>query len=275
MASVQTKPLAIEHHPLEWFKTDARELARHDDAEKVRLRGADMLAKGQLQPVGATEDGRMIFGHGRWLAAKSAGIKTLEVKLFPSSLSDTQFKLIRAAENLQRKELSGHQMWLLCSDLMTGNPTWQMKDLAEQLHIDPSMVTRLLSPSKCIPAWQESLAANKVGISDCYAASKLAESEQAELLRLKLSGASRDAIEQAGRKSRSSKSTAIRLSRVSIAMPRGASVVVSGNELNMPELVELLNETLKEARKASEQYDVKTFQSMMRDKSKGVRHGAS
>jgi ParB-like chromosome segregation protein Spo0J len=85
-----------------------------------------MLAKGQLQPVGATEEGRMIFGHGRWLAAKAAGIKSLEVKLFPASLSDTQFKLMRAAENLQRKELTGYQKWGLCADLMSGNQTWQL-----------------------------------------------------------------------------------------------------------------------------------------------------
>jgi ParB family transcriptional regulator, chromosome partitioning protein len=156
----------------------------------------------------------MIFGHGRWLAAKAAGIKMLEVKLFPASLSDTQFRLIRAAENVQRKELTGYQKSLLCAELMSGNPTWRMKDLAEQLRLDPSMVTRLLSPSKCVPAWQEALAAGKVGISDCYAASKLGEAEQAELLRLKLSGASRDAIEHAGRKSRNSKSSAIKLSRV-------------------------------------------------------------
>jgi hypothetical protein len=32
--------------------------------------------------------------------------------------------------------------------------------------------------------------------------------------------------------------------------------------------VDLLLETIKEARKAAEQYDVKTFQSMMRDRSK-------
>lgn len=270
MATLQMKPLATEQRPLEWFKTDTRELARHDDPETIRRQGEDMLAKGQLQPVGATEDGRMIFGHGRWLAAKAAGIKTLEVKLFPASLSDTQFKLIRAAENLQRKELTGYQKSLLCAELMSGNPTWQLKDLAEELHLDPSMVTRLLSPSKCIPAWQEALAAGKVGISDCYAASKLGEEEQAKLLRLKLSGASRDAIEQAGRNSRNSKARAIKLSRVKIAMPQGASVVVSGNELSMSDLVELLSDTLKEARKAADQYDVKTWVSMMRDRAKAV-----
>lgn len=268
MASLQTKPLVIEHRPLDWFKPDPKELTRHNDPNEIRRFGEDMLANGQLQPVGATEDGRMIFGHGRYLAAKAAGLKTLEVKIFPASLPDTQFKLIRAAENLKRKELTGYQKWRLCAELMSINPTWLVKDLTEQLHIDQSMGTRLLSPSKCIPAWQEALASGKVGVSDCYAASKLDEAEQAELLRLKLSGASRDAIEQAGRRSRNSKSTAIKLSRVKIAMPQGASVVVSGNDLSMPELVELLSDTLKEARKAAEQYDVKTFQSMMRDKAK-------
>jgi ParB-like chromosome segregation protein Spo0J len=217
----------------------------------------------------------MIFGHGRFLAAKAAGIRTLEVKIFPATLSNTQFKLIRASENLKRKELTDHRKWLLCEGLLADNPTWQLKDLAERLHLDQSMVTRLLSPSKCIPAWQEALAAGKVGISHCYAASKLDASDQEALLQMKLSGASRDAIERAGRKARNSKTSSVKLSRVKIAMPQGASVVVSGKELSMSDLVELLSDTLKEARKAAEQFDVKTFQSMMRDKAKGVKHGTS
>src|SRR5262249_51781355 len=158
----------------------------------------DMQANGQLQPVGATEDARMIFGHGRWLAAKAVGIKTLEVKLFPATMSDTQFYLARAAENLQRKDLTGHQKWLLCADLMCGNATWTQQDLAKHLHLSAPMVTQLLSPSKCTAAWQEALAAGKVTISDCYSASKLEKAAQDGLLQLKLSGASRDQIEQAG-----------------------------------------------------------------------------
>ena len=62
------------------------------------------------------------------------------------------------------------------------NPSWQLKDLAEALHLDPSTVTRLLSPSKCIPAVQDALKQGKIGISDCYPISKLPESEQAGLL---------------------------------------------------------------------------------------------
>jgi hypothetical protein len=268
MTSLNTKPQLIEHRPLDWFKPDERELARHDDPEEVRRLAEDMRANGQLQAVGATEDGRVIFGHGRLLAGPLAGFKTLEVKLWPASLPDTQFKLIRASENLKRKEYKGYQKWLLCADLMACNPTWEMKDLADAMHFDPSMLTRLLSPSKCIPAWQEALKAERVGISDCYAASKLPLDEQAGLLQLKLSGASRDAIEQAGRKSRNGKAETAKLTRVKIAMPQGATIVITGEALGMAGVVELLSETLKEARKAADHYDVKTWVRMMADKAK-------
>lgn len=271
MATPNTKPLSTEEKPREWFKPDAQELARHSDPEKNRQLSDSLRAQGQLQEVAALEDGRMILGHGRWLASGPAGLKTLRVRIYPASLTDTQIKLIRAAENLHRNELTAHRKWLICADLIRDNPTWLMKDLAEQLHLDPSMVTRLMSPSKCTQAWQEALAAGKVGISDCYAASKLDETEQAELLRLKLSGASRDAIEQAGRKARATSAPTVRMSKVKIAMPQGASVVVSGPELSMSDLVELLNETLKQARRAAEQFDVKTWVRMMADKARAAK----
>jgi ParB/RepB/Spo0J family partition protein len=261
--------VATDCRPLDWFKPDADQLGRHSDPEKVRLRGLNMQAHGQLQPVGATEDGRLIFGHGRWLAAKAVGIKTLEVKLFPASLSDTQFSLIRAAENLQRNELNGHEKWRLCADLMSDNASWQLKDLAEHLHLDPSMVTRLLSPSKCITAWQEALSAGKVGISDCYAASKLNESEQSELLRLKLSGASRDAIEQAGRRKRTPAAATVRLSRIKAMLPSGVVIVASGEGLTLDDLIQSFGDALREAKKAREQgLDARTFQAVLRDKAK-------
>jgi ParB family transcriptional regulator, chromosome partitioning protein len=60
----------------------------------------------------------------------------------------------------------------------------------------------------------------------------------------------------------------VKVDRVKIAMPKGATVVVSGTELGMAEVVELLGETLKEARKAVETFDVSTWIKMMKDKSK-------
>ena len=46
--------------------------------------------------------------------------------------------------------------------------------------------------------------------------------------------------------------------------------MLSGKDLDMSAVVELLADCLKEARKAAEQYDVKTFQAMMHDRARGV-----
>ena len=251
---------------LESIKIEAQ-VRKTFDQEELRRLGENIKRYGLLQPLLVRKDGVLLAGERRYRAMLLMGIKEAPVIVTEKVLSDSEVRLIQLTENMHRADLSGHEKWQACAELMCMNPTWQMKDLAEHVHLDPSMVTRLLSPSKCIQAAQEALAAGKIGISDCYAISKLPEAEQAGLLALKLKGASRDSIEQAGRKSRNGGSAAVKMDRVKIAMPAG-TVVVSGNELGMAELVELLTETLKEARKAAETFDVKTFQSMMRDKAK-------
>ena len=267
-----TQPVAssaTEIHPLEWFILDEHELARHDDPEKIRLDGQDMLAKGQLQAVGATEDGRMIFGHGRWLAAKAAGKKTLEVKIFPATLSETQFKLIRAAENLHRKELTFHRKWQLAVELMTANPTWSQKTLAEQLQLSEGMIVKLLSPSKCSSQWQDALKAGRVTISDCYSASMLTPGDQDALLALKLSGVNRDTLERQSKRMRNGNVSAVRASRIKCQLVSGVDIVVSGSEMTLDDMIDALAEAGKEARKARDQgLDAKTFQSVMRDRAR-------
>ena len=257
----------LETKALDFFKPDPNELARHDDPEETRRLGEDMLARGQLQPVAALEDGRMIFGHGRLLSAKSAGMKTLEAKVYPA-MSDTQFMLTRASENLQRKELTAYRRWRLCADLICANPGWQQKDLAEHLHLDPSMVTRLHSPSRCSCEWQEALKAGKVGISDCYAASKLDASEQAGLLALKLGGASRDTLEQAGRRKRSAGTPVVRASKIKLDLGN-VTVTISGDGLTLDDAIEAVMTAQKEMRKGRDQgLDAKTLVAVCRDRAK-------
>jgi len=259
----------LQIKPLTWLKPDPKQPRKNFNEIELRHLGESLKVR-QLQPILALPDGTIIAGERRFRAAKLVGLPTIEVIITDKVLTDTEIRVIQLTENMQRADLTAFEKWQACAELMCMNPTWQMKDAADVLKLDPSSITRLLSPSKCIPAWQDALRNGKVGVSDCYAASKLPENEQAGLLALKLSGASRDAIEQAGRKKRTGNTPSVRLSRVKIAMPRGATVVISGNELSMSEVVELLTETLKEARKAAEQYDVKTFQSMMKDKAKAA-----
>jgi ParB family chromosome partitioning protein len=251
--------------PLSWFKVNPQ-VRKFFDEEGLRRLGESLKVK-QLQSLLCLPDGTIIAGERRFRAAQAVGLEFLEVKIVEEKPSDSQIRVWQITENMQREDLTGFEKWTGCAELMCMNPTWQLKDLAGHLHLDPSMVTRLLAPSKCIAAVQEALASGKIGISDCYAISKLPEAEQEGLLALKLGGASRDAIEQAGRKNRKGVTKAVRLSRVKIAMPE-ATLVITGKDLGMAQVLEVLSETLKEARKAAEQFDVKTWVSMMRDKAK-------
>lgn len=247
------------------LKADPQNPRKTTDENNLDHLGDDMLARGVLVPLLVRPEMTIIDGWRRWLAAQRKAIKELPVII--TDKPETEIRGIQLATVFHKADLTGYEKWLACAELMCMNPGWQLKELAEFLHVDPSSVTRLASPSRCTADWQQALKEGRVGVSDCYAASKLPEKEQAGLLALKLSGASRDAIEQAGRKKRNGNKPTVKLSRVKIAI-RGATVVVSGKDLSMADVVELLTETLKEARKAAEQYDVKTFQSMMRDKAK-------
>lgn len=262
MATLMTKPLAF-------FHPDPKQPRKTFAEADLRSLGESMKAHGQLQPVGARPDGTLLWGERRWRAAQLVGLNELQVIITDKPLSDAEIRVLQLTENMHRADLSGYEKWLACSELMCMNPGWQIKDLAEALRMDPSSLTRILSPNRCVAAWQEALKAGKVGISDCYAASKLPESEQAGLLAMKLGGASRDQIEQAGRKTRSAKAPAIRVSRIKCPLPSGAVVQVSGEGISLDDMIQAMVELLKEAKRASEQgLDAKTFERVCRDKAK-------
>ncbi len=254
------------------LKPNPNQPRKEFDEAELRSLGESMKALGQIQPVGARPDGTLLWGERRWRAAQLAGITELQVIITDREMTESEILLIQLTENMQRTDLSNNEKFLAVEEYKRLNPSWQLKDLAAHLKLDPSTLTRIQSPARCTPAWREALAAGKVGLSDCYAASLVSEAgEQDAMLKLKLAGATRDELARVSRQKRKSTESTVRLSRVKIAMPQGVTVVLTGQELTMSDVVDLLGETLKEARKAAEQYDVKTFQSMMRDRAKVAR----
>jgi ParB family chromosome partitioning protein len=240
--------------PLDWFQTNPQVRRAFDEADLLRL-GESLKVK-QLQPVLCQPDGTLIAGERRLRAARLVGLARLEALIAEEMLSESEIRIWQLTENMQREDLTGYEQWRGCTELLALNPGWKQKELATQLHLTESMIVRVLSPSKCTAPWQEALREGAVGISDLYAASKLPAEDQAGLLTLKLSGASRDALEAAGRKSRNA-----------IVPAGGVLVVVSGNEMTLDELIEALAEAGKEARKARDQgLHVKTFAASLRDR---------
>jgi ParB family chromosome partitioning protein len=258
--------MTLVSKPLTWFHPDPNQPRKTFDEAELRALGESMKVM-QLQPVVAKPDGTVLCGGRRVAAAHLVGIKELLAIIADKPLSDSEVKVIQLTENIHRADLSAYDRWGGCCDVLAMNAEWTLSDLADHLKLDPSMVTRLMSPSKCIREVQESLKAGKIGISDCYAISRLPKADQAGLLALKLSGASRDAIESKVRRKRNCV-PAVRVSRIKIAMPGKITLVVSGQEMNMAELVDVLSDVTKEARKVSATYDVKTWMRMMADRAR-------
>lgn len=222
---------------------------------------ASIKANGVLQPPLVTKELRLLAGERRVRCSITAGLSKIPVIITDRMLNDTEVRLIQLSENIHRADLTGYEKWLACTEILCCNTGWTQRELAKHLHLSESMVVRLLSPSKTSAAWQEALKAGKCGLSDCYAAAKLPEAEQASLLAMKLAGASRDAIEQAGRKSRNTKTDSIRVTRCKCLLPSGACVTVSGASMSLSDMIEAMQDLLKKAKRASEQgWDCKTFE---------------
>jgi len=249
--------------PLSWFKVKTQARKQFDENELRRL--GESLKVRQLQPLVCLPDGTIVCGERRYRAAPLVDIKELEVKIIEDAVTEAEFRRLQLTENVQRQGLTGHEQFQACEELLRLNPGWTQKDLAEQLHIDPSMVIRSLSPSKCIERVQQALAEGKIGISHCYEISRLAEDKQEAALEMKLKGASRDKLAIHARRQINGDKLTVRMDRVKCDLGNKLSVMVSGKELGLDELIDALGMAQKEARKARDQnLDVKTFAAVLR-----------
>ena len=205
----------------------------------------------QLMPVLAQPDGTIIAGERRLRAAQLVELESLEVKIAEWQLSDSEIKLWQLTENMLREELTPWERWVACTEILALNLDWGSKELAEHLHLDPSSVTRILSASKCRGEIQDAFKEGKLSVTDVYAISKLPHDKQLGLLALKLSGASRDALEEAGRKTRSaSAKPAAKVSRAQLVLTSGIRIVVSGAAICVNSLLDAFADAAKELRKA-------------------------
>ena len=257
--------MTVTKKPLTWFKVNPQVRKQFSEQELRQL--GESLKVRQLQPALALQDGTLIAGERRYRAAFLVGLETLEVQIVEDRPDASETTIWQLTENIHREDLTGFEKWHAAAELMRLNPQWALKDLAGHLHLGAPAITKILSPSKCSVAWQEALTVGKVTTGDCYAASGLSESQQAELLQMKLSGASRDQIAQEGRKKRSEDKPTVRVNKVRCVLSSGVNVVVSGEGVSLEESIEALGEAIKEMKRARDLgYTAKTFAAAMKDR---------
>jgi ParB family transcriptional regulator, chromosome partitioning protein len=261
--------LQLVTKPVLFCKIEPSQAKRHIGTEAHRRLIDSIRQHGILQAPGIRPDGPVVWGTGRVLAAIEAGLKEIQVVVLDTPMTEAQYRVLNLTENFIRAELKPIEQVDGVEELARLNPELSNKEIADLLALDPSMVTRLRAVAKC-PTARTALAEGKVsGIADGYIVAKAPEEQKATFLAMKLSGATRDQLEQAGRKARATTPPAAKLSRIPVRLPGGVNVVISGNALSLDDVIDHLSEALKSARKArSEGLTAKSWTAAMKDKSK-------
>jgi hypothetical protein len=261
MVTCVTKRVRIDS-----LKPKVSQIARHG-AEQIQFRAEDMEKNGQHQPIGITDDGRIIFGHGRYLSAKLLGWEEMDAKVY-SGLTESQFIIIGAGENLHKQDITGYQKFELVNGLKQLNPTWKNVDVAKAFSVAEGWICQLLMVEKAIPPLFEAFKGGHISITDTYEIARHPVEEQHRLWTAKQNGASRETLRGAARQRKAGKTKS---SNAKIPLKDG-QLVVRRKNLDMDKLIASLEECLLFAKEdAASGFDIKTFERMMGDRAKGAK----
>jgi len=258
------------------------------EGKRARLKIADLKRRPMRQHSGTEEDlkalaqswmerpvhdiivcpsRKVVDGHRRLAGLELLGQTEVEVLLTDQELDDKAVLEVGLTTAIHRADLSGFDKFQACVKLLELNPGWQNQELARCVKLDPSTVTRLLSPSKCVAEVVDALRENKIAISDAYEISKQEDREgQLRLLALKNAGASREVLAAQGRKQRAAATPAVRVSKIKCPLPSGHVITVAGEELSLDEAIDSLKEAIKAMSKARDTgLDAKTAMAVWKD----------
>jgi hypothetical protein len=245
------------------------------DPEEQRRLGQSYL-KRPIHPIICRTDQTVLDGSRRVLGMRLVlGDKSdhpVDCLVTDEALSPEEIIEINLITAMHRRDLTGWEKFQGCLKLKERHPEWSNKDLAACLNVDPSMITVLLSPERCLPAIKDALRSGAIRISDCVAMARVDEKTQHELLTARLTGSmtSRDQMHQLARKARKGNNQPTnRVNRIKCPLPGpgGRSVVVSGENLTLSDVIDTLQSVIKLARKADEEgIGAQVFERVCKDK---------
>lgn len=232
---------------------------RHHEPEYLS-RLADSLVKGQLQPIGLLKDFTVIWGAGRVLAARmKPEITHLMAAIFEEPVTEREFQRMRFIENQLRQDLSNAEKCQNCVEYAKNEPSMTLKEIAGDLGVDPSMVTRWMAWERCIELVRQALSCDSITLQTMYAISQIPAEQQETAL-----GNYLNPKKQAAKRNGSS------VSRVKCSLSNCTVMLTyQDDRSNMGEIIETLSELLKSAKKASDEgLDAKTWERVLKDKAK-------
>lgn len=254
---------------------------------------ARSVMKRQIHPFIILPDDFILDGECRWRGLMlenpefEVDVIVVDRELAPGETGELQ--LISA---LHSTSLTPFDQSVACKEWMEHNPNATVKELAEKIDRDPSMLTRLNALWKTNPAVVKAAEEGKIGPKAWYQISLLPAEEHSALLEMYLSGMSsgqitdlirqkrqdalaghtaetrEDLVKQAAEEKRSTTLTG-KVNKVKCVLTSGFQVTVTGDGVSLETSIDALNETIKEMKRARELgYTAKTFAAAMRDKAK-------
>ena len=211
---------------------------------------AESLKVRQHHPVILLPDMTILDGWRRWLAARQAGIDRLWAVNAPAPLTPTELRLAQFAMGQHRADITAYEKFRACADLLAENPDWTRKLLARKLSLSEGAVSKIMAAENAVPAVLDAFRDGRIEAAKAYAIASLPPESQPELLAAALAGATRDELEQRARTRKRPAPTAVRVKRICCPLPSGVTVMLSGAELTLEEVIDALAEAGKAARKA-------------------------
>ena len=114
MTSLRFLPEQIEQWPIARLKPYAKNARTHSDDQVAKI-AASLVEYGWTAPVMVADDGEIVAGHGRLLAAQHLGLNEVPI-IRLSHLTPEQVRAYRIADN-RLSELSGWDDELLAAEL--------------------------------------------------------------------------------------------------------------------------------------------------------------
>ncbi len=261
MRKLVCDPAASFSHSPNWLRQN-RETPEF--LREIDLLG-DSLEIRQEEPITADLQRVVENGNRRLMAALRRGRpEKLWAMLTDEPIDSTEMQFVTDLH----AALEQYEQYLLCSRWKQEHPDRSAKELAARIGRDPSLVSEILSLSRCVPEVVEAAKAGRIGATDWAVISRVDDPQaQRVLLTAKLAGATRDDLRRSIRKYRTPSSDAPKVSRLKCQLSGASISFAASGGLSLDGIVDLLSELLKEAKRANDSgITAKTWEKTLRDR---------
>lgn len=239
------------------------------DEKRAREIGASLKNTGQFQTVLLRSDYTLVFGLHRVVGSEYEGLEEIWAWISDELLTEADMGSIRFIENNQRRVMSDKEKALRCRDQAEMMKGATNKEVAESLEITEPQFSDYMSPWGCCQQLQDAFMNGEGGLKLTTAARRVSPEQQLDMLAALRAGATRDQLEAMSRRLRRGTTTdTAPTKRVRLKLG-DRSVVIAGPELSIGTAIDILTETLRQAKKARDEgLDVKTFEKVLTAKAK-------